>query len=352
MRYLSKYRILILQGASGSGKSTLAEKMRAKDPDNIVIVSRDLIRIEIMGYRLAKNYAEQFGPDFSIEQEVGKIEQLMVAKALAAGKKVILDSTNLRRSYVIPFIKLAIDFGLTEEDVKKKTLEVDLDEACRRVTERGHTLVPRMVISRQLDRLRTATWTIEDLFKEVRESGYVPKKWFLPPFEVEPYEARKKNKKVAILCDIDGTLAHRKLLEFPTPHYRSFFDYKDANTDEVDRLVATVLKALYADGIKLVFVSGRKKDCKKETQKFLLKALGLKPRQYKLFMRDIKYDRTDPLDKTKDDSDDKVKYRLFNKHIRKQYDVLGVIDDRKRVVALWEALGLRVMNVGSLNEEF
>ena len=350
MRYLSKYRILILQGASGSGKSTLAKKMQAKDPENIVIISRDQIRIDIMGYRLAKYYAEQFGPDFSIEQEVGKIEQLAVAKALAAGKKVILDSTNLRRSYVIPFIKLAIDFGLTEEDVKKKTLEVDLDEACRRVIGRGHTLVPKMVISRQLDRLRTATWTIEDIFKEVRESGYVPKKWFLTPFEVEPYEAR--GKKVAIICDIDGTLAHRKLLESPTPHYRSFYDYKDANTDEVDRLVATVLKALYADGIKLIFVSGRKKDCKKETQKFLLKALGLKTRQYKLFMRDIKYDRTDPLDKTKDDSDDKVKYRLFNKHIRKQYDVLGVIDDRKRVVALWEALGLRVMNVGSLNEEF
>ena len=51
-------------------------------------------------------------------------------------------------------------------------------------------------------------------------------------------------------------------------------------------------------------------------------------------------------------SDDIVKYEIFNKYLRKLPGIFAVFDDRKRVIAMWEELGIKVLNCGNLNDVF
>ena len=337
----------ILQGISGSGKSTLARVLAVKY-GNAIIVSRDDIREKILGKRGLEDYFAS-GLNLEVEREVTKKEHLAIATGLAAGKTVIIDNTNLRKKYVTEYCKLAIDFYLHPQDdvILQRVDTVSVDEALKRIQERGERLVSRDVIQYQFDALRGVCWTLEDCFRDLEKRGYGPRKWYLPSFDVIPYDA-DKTKPLAVICDIDGTLAHRVLLTDPTPHYRSFYDYQTARTDVVDELVKNILLGLAGQGIRVLFVSGRKSSGREATIQFLERALG-SDFEYELYMRDESRDLTE---RGLDAPDDTVKYRIFNEYIRTDFNVLGVLDDRKRVVALWETLGLRVMNVGLLNEEF
>ena len=51
-------------------------------------------------------------------------------------------------------------------------------------------------------------------------------------------------------------------------------------------------------------------------------------------------------------SDDIVKYEIFNEYLRNLSGIFCVFDDRKRVIAMWEELGIKVLNCGSLNDVF
>lgn len=85
------------------------------------------------------------------------------------------------------------------------------------------------------------------------------------------------------------------------------------------------------DGI--VFMSGRSEDCRKDTTRWLEEVGGFT--NPTLFMRKSR-------DKRKDST---VKHELFNEHIRDNYCVKGVFDDRAQVVAMWRAMGLTVFQV-------
>lgn len=340
MKY-DNVRMIIMQGASGSGKSTYAEGIKSMSKD-WEIVSRDSIRAQYMTQDQLNSYFKN-GQDWSFEEFITKIEYEKIARILGAGKKVIVDNTNLRKKYVKEYVKLAIDFDIHEDEVTMISIPVSLQDAIARVKARGERNVSEKRINSQIETLKGASWTIGECFAELE--GYIPKTWFVPPFPVEA--DTHNNCKNALICDLDGTLAHRKLETYPYPHLRSFYDYDAAEHDDFSPLVREVLIAMkVARGIKIIFVSGRKNDSEKATVKFL-KNIGLDD-DYLLFMRDPSIDSHDG----KDDPDDVVKYRLFNENIRGKFNIIGVIDDRKRVLALWEALGLEVMNVGKLNEVF
>lgn len=345
-------KILILQGISGSGKSTFAKKLYGSNPTKWEIVSRDLTREELLGKENLEKYFAQ-GQNFAVEEEVTKREHLSIASALKRGKSVIIDNTNLKKKYVSEYCKIAIDMGLSFEDIATKRFETDVDTACQRVTERNERIVPREVIQRQYDTIRNVGDIIDEQFWDSLLNEYKPRQWFLPPFNIEPITADKTLPK-AIICDLDGTLAHRSLNTNGYISYRSFYDYDKCDTDEVDSLVADVVKGLHQQGYTIIFVSGRKSECMQLTRNFIQKATGLDESEYWLFMRDENKDVrvNQKTGRIEDDSDDIVKYRLFNQYIRNNFDVIGAIDDRKRVVAVWEQLGLRVLNVGLLNENF
>lgn len=347
----STCRMLFLQGISGSGKSTYAKKLKEEDPDHRVVISRDDLREELLGEKLIGPYFQQ-GMNIAIEDEVTKIAMVRTAVALKVGKSVIIDNTNLRKRYVTDYVKIAIDMGLTKEELQIKRFEIDVETASKRVEQRGKFPVSKNVIQQQYDTWVNAKFTIETIWVELTKD-YTPRQWYIPPFEVEP-RTNDNSLPKAIICDLDGTLAHRRLITSGYIQYRSFYDYSKCGTDIVDFLVTDVVKGLQDQGYKIIFVSGRKSSCMDLTKDFIQKATGFKEGDYLLFMRnELKDIHKNPNNgKVEDDSDDIVKYRIYNQCIRGKYNVVGAIDDRKRVVALWEQLGLRVLNVGLLNENF
>lgn len=347
----SNYRLIILQGISGSGKSTFAHQYIEEHQDEPwEIVSRDSIREQLLGKQNLEKYFEQ-GQNSAIEEEVTKREHLTIVQHLKKGDNVIVDNTNTRRRYVTEYYKLGLDSGLTFDQIQLcPFFLIDVDEAFRRVQGRGERIVSKDVIQHQIDSLRN--FSLGDIEKDLK--NYIPKKWFFPPFSVWKAKHDSELLPKAIICDIDGTLAHRSLLTEPFIHYRSFYDYAKCGTDTVDTFVADVVKGLWKQDYIIIFVSGRKSSCLQETKEFIERATGFKEQDYWLFMRDESVDvhKNPKTGKIEDDPDDKVKYRLYNEYIRDNFNVIGAIDDRKRVVALWETLGLRVLNVGLLNEEF
>ncbi|MGH2608381.1 MAG: AAA family ATPase, partial [Tepidiformaceae bacterium] len=127
----------------------------------------------------------------------------------------------------------------------------------------------------------------------------------------------------AVLCDLDGTLA---LLNGRNPY--------DAATCEQDLLnpaVAGIIRALPADTC-LVLVSGREDRHRPETERWLA-AHGIA--YDRLHMRATGDTRRDAL----------IKEEIFEAHIRPNYRVHFVLDDRDQVVAMWRALGLTCLQV-------
>lgn len=344
-------RMLILQGISGSGKSTFANELYLSDTQHWAIISRDKEREQLLGEENMNRYFEQ-GMNFAVEEEITKKLTYHMVTALKCGKSVIIDNTTLKKKYLADFLRVALDMGLKKNEVQLKRFDVDIQTATKRVHDRGGFFVSPQVIQKQYDTLRNATFTVDTVWDEIAHN-YQPRKWFATPFEVIPASYNPTLPK-AVICDLDGTLAHRGLLLDGYIQYRSFYDYDKCDTDTVDSLVADVIKGLQDRGYKIIFVSGRKSECRQLTQDFIKKATGFKENEYWLLMRDEKRDiHTNPqTGHIEDDSDDIVKYRLYNRYIRDNFQVVGAIDDRKRVVALWEQLGLRVLNVGLLNEEF
>lgn len=339
-------RVLILRGVSGCGKSTFAKKVVELDPKKWVIVSRDELREKLLGKERLQKYFDQ-GLNFSIEQEITKMEHVAIAKALIAGHNVISDNTNLKNKHVLELCKVVLDCGIPLNLIRFQVFPIiDRDTAMKRIQQRGERFVKEDVIQKQIDTFRNLTYPDVSTLKD-----YQPKKLHYPPFDVEPLEQDDSLPK-AIICDLDGTLAHRALLDHPYIHYRSFFEYEKCHTDDPDPLVAEIINAMADKGYRVLFVSGRKSECRTQCHDFIKKATGISPSEYELFMRDEKIDIVNHGNRVDDASDDVVKYRLVNKYIRGHYNVIGVLDDRKRVVALWEALGLRVLNVGLLNDDF
>lgn len=127
-------------------------------------------------------------------------------------------------------------------------------------------------------------------------------------------------KPTAILCDIDGTLAHMK--------DRGPFDWARVGEDDVDLVVADLIK-LYPH---VILMSGRKSICRPETEKWL-EDYGI---LYDLlFMRQEDDDRQDGI----------VKWELYEEHIRPNYNIEFVLDDRNHVVKMWREHGLKCLQV-------
>lgn len=342
------HRMIILQGISGSGKSTYAGELRKKN-ERVVIVSRDEIRKQLLGEQVLEKYFRD-GLNLEIEKEVTKIEYMAIVRALMSEQTVVIDNTNLRRKYVTSYCKLAIDCGLTPSNVVLIPVGdplLSVDEAFARIQKRGKRIISKEVLRKQYDQRRKAlSWDISYCWKYLSDHNYSKKNWFSPPFPVKPYTPIESAQK-AVICDIDGTLAHRKLLLDP-PSYRSYYDYSASDSDTIDTFVKTILEGLVAKNIKIIFFTGRGLSGVKATTNFIEKNLG-KDFPYEIYFRNEHTDVDNDLNNLPDDV---VKYNLFNDMVRDEYNVIGVFDDRKKVVSLWEALGLRVANMGLLNEVF
>jgi hypothetical protein len=125
----------------------------------------------------------------------------------------------------------------------------------------------------------------------------------------------------AWLIDVDGTLAIR--------NSRGPYEWRAAGEDTPNRAVVMAVQALalHPDVSTIVAITGRNEAVRRLTTMWL-DAQNVPFNE--LLMR-ADGDRR---------PDDVIKEEIFRRDIAPRYDVVGVVDDRDRVVRMWRRLGL------------
>jgi uncharacterized HAD superfamily protein len=151
-------------------------------------------------------------------------------------------------------------------------------------------------------------------------------------------------KKNCFCFDLDGTICnvnHRRQYVATKPRNWESWN-KGIKNDVPNQAVELVYKSLYLNkGIMdfdLFFVSGRSDDYRPQTEEWL-----------EVF--DFKYDAL-YMRKYKDHRDDAVVKGEIADEIEKTHVILGVFDDRERVVKHWQSRGIWVFDVGQGKGQF
>lgn len=274
-------KVLLLRGLPASGKSTYAKELVSKNP-NWVRVNKDDLRAMMNGGVFSRK----------LEEQIVMTERELTENALKIGKNVVIDDTNFNLAHERYFSQLARYY---KAEFEVKFFDTPLEECIKRDNKRPNG-VGEAVIRRMYDQ-------------------------YLKP-QPAIYE-HNKNLRTAIICDIDGTLAHMK--------NRSPYDWGRVDTDEVDPTIKNLLDVL-KDKYFIILVSGRDEICREKTEKWLR---GNDIPYGTLLMRPEGDIRKDSI----------VKRELFERCIRPYYDIEFVLDDRNQVVDMWRSLGLKCLQV-------
>lgn len=288
-----KPKLLVLKGLPASGKSTFAKKLL--EFDNWTRTNKDTIREDLFhGAYKRKD-----------EKKVVKERNRLITEALEKGINVVVDDTNLNPVHIKELASIARQYSAI--------FEVD----------DGFLGVPLQVcIDRDKDRDKSVGETvIREMFHKYIKKSFTALKYnpLLP---------------MAIIVDIDGTLAHMGDNRRP-------YDWAKVGGDEIDSGVAHLVDAIkYAGYAKVFLFSGRDAVCRPETEEWLER-------------NDIEYDLLAMRPKDNNEDDRFIKQAMLEKHIIGQYNVLFVVDDRPKVCRMWrDEFGLRVMQVGDPHWEF
>ena len=274
-------KILLLRGLPASGKSTYAKELVLKN-HNWVRVNKDDLRAMMNGGVFSRK----------LEEQIVITERELTENALKIGKNVVIDDTNFNLAHERYFSQLARYY---KAEFEVKFFDTPLEECIKRDNKRpngvGEAVIYKMYAQ------------------------------YLKP-QPAIYE-HNKNLRTAIICDIDGTLAHMK--------NRSPYDWGRVDTDEVDPTIKNLLDVL-KDKYFIILTSGRDEVCREETNKWLREndvPYGM------LLMRPEGDIRKDSI----------VKRELFERYIRDYYNIEFVLDDRNQVVEMWRSLGLKCLQV-------
>ncbi len=152
--------------------------------------------------------------------------------------------------------------------------------------------------------------------------------------------------KKAIIVDIDGTIADltHRLHWIKNPHgvkdWKRFFAaaYKDKPKKQVIELIKFL-----AEHYHIIFLTGRPRLIEGITIRWLLNHFpsSKESRKYSMIMRldgDIRPDH-------------KIKKEIYKNQIQKKFEVIGVFEDRQRVVDMWRELGLTCYQVDQWEED-
>lgn len=138
----------------------------------------------------------------------------------------------------------------------------------------------------------------------------------------------KDSKPLAIICDIDGTVA---LLGDRNPH-----DASTALEDALNHPVANVLEVYSHQtlfDVRLIMLTGRSEKYRDVTEQWLQK-YGITHYEH-LYMRGAEDRRKDY----------EVKREVYENDIAPRYDVLFVLEDRDQVVKMWREIGVTCFQV-------
>lgn len=295
---MSKQKLLALKGLPASGKSTAAKLLEAQ---GWVRTNKDTIRAEMF-----PNYSRKD------EKKVVRERNRQILEAIYNKKNVVVDDTNLNPVHIKELSNIARQNGVDFE-VDDSFLDVPLWECIERDSKReGSARVGEQVIRSMYHQyIKTPKTALK----------YDPS---LP---------------MAIICDIDGTLAHMV--------NRSPFDWHKVGSDVVDEGVAHLLDAVgYINYATVFLFSGRDEVCRPETEEWLERH---DIDYHELYMR-----RSDHKDENGNQVNDRiVKREMLEKYIIGKYNVLFVVDDRPSVCRMWrDEFGLKVLQAGDPHYEF
>jgi predicted kinase len=313
-------RLLLLSGIPASGKSTLARKL-VDDYGNLVRVNRDSLRGLFFNGKWT-------GPR---EKFIKYAERQIAKAALDFGYSVCVDDTSLLPRDRASWEQLAKDSGASFEF---RALDTSLEECLRRDAVRGSKRVGPAVIYRMAVRA--------GLFK------FEPADWPI------------------VLCDLDGTLCqidHRLRYIKNCKHCGRTREQHDSLPDGAFNLgsgacvtfakdwqqfhfwckcdtprsgVVKWVRELYKDHI-VILTSGRSDEAQFDTVDWLARE---KVPYHCLLMRSH-HDY-------KPDMELKMEYLSWLPKHRIQF----VIDDRKCVLDMWKAQGLKAYNVSGTDKEY
>lgn len=285
--------VLILKGLPASGKSTYARKLIDENKGMWKRLNKDELRAML----------DNSEHSVANEKFVERVRDMMLVEALKEGKHVVIDDTNLSDRPIERITQVVQNYIKTSGRQVKfefKEMETSLEECLAR-DEIREKKVGKEVIMKMY---RT------HILKDERGPHYQPQDDTLPP---------------AILCDLDGTLA--------IIHDRSPFDGQRCETDLLNEPIAEIVKNYAALGVKIILMSGRDEAARRPTINWLTYN---KIPYHALYMRATGDARKDSI----------VKKELYEAHVKGQYLVKFVLDDRNQVVDLWRLeLGLPCLQV-------
>lgn len=303
----NKPMLLILRGLPASGKTTFAKAWVAMDRKGRVRINKDDIRAMIDQGTFVEGVTEN---------RIIAARDILVKGLMSRGLSVVVDDTNLRNFHVRKLAKLAHE-GCWDWEIKN--FDIPLNECIKRDMERpkeyyvGKTVIENM----------NAKYVSNGAF------SYVPSEDDLN-VSIEPgdnYYVPDTSQPKAIIIDVDGTVALKGT--------RNPFDESRVSEDRPNQpVIDAILADMAANDVYPVFVSGRSAGCSKDTidwiEDYILPNGG-----FSLFMRKEGDNRPDY----------EIKLELFDRHIRSQYNVQRVYDDRNQVVKMWRSIGLTVLQV-------
>jgi predicted kinase len=298
---VSRPQLVLPRGLPGSGKTTWAREWVSEAPQSRVRVNRDSYRDMWQGTPGLLPYG--------LEEKITKAQQSEVRMFLRAGISVVVDDMNLRPKYVRAWQDIAEQCG-AEFIVQDDFLLVPLEVCIQRDKERAETMSLGRYVGEGVIRGLHERFLMANRLHPVDSA----------PSPVFPVYQPNILRPEAWICDLDGTLAIKG--------DRDIYDGSKVYLDTVNQPVAEMLYAMheYMEST-IIYLSGRDEKYRAVTEQWLhAKCLPRGP----LFMR--------PEGDRRDDA--VVKNELFEKHVGPHYNVIGVFDDRRRVVEMWRAKGL------------
>jgi predicted kinase len=293
-----------LVGVSGSGKSTYAQKLQ-----DCIIIERDEIRQELIqdpGFVPGVSNMWRFWRfNKKNESKVTELFEKRIELAVSEKQNIVFSSTNLNYQKLQSDIQKMKNFGYEVEVIP---FHCDFDDVVKRDKKRANSVGYQVICKQWLQ-------------------------WINLPFEINGIKKYQKDlsKPKCILVDIDGTVA--KMAD------RSPYDWDQVDQDEyIMEIVDLVLR--YWRSHKVIFLSGRDSISREKTKNWLLKYFPIEDDQ--LLMRQEGNIIKDCI----------IKSDLFFAQVADNYCVDFVIDDRKQIVRKWNDIGLKVIDVGVIYDEF
>lgn len=296
--------VYVTQGLPASGKTTAALDLVRASEARVRRVNLDSLRLMLDDNDGSVRHGRAH------EDVVLATQDAAILAAVDAGFDVVIDNTH-----VVPRLPARYKRLLASRDVEFAVIDctdVPAEECVRRDSERVGGVGEQQIRG------------MNERMKSVRKSGWrLTADWMNDRPVVKPY-VPIGTLPHAVLCDIDGTLAHHV--------DRGPYQIEKCETDALNEEVARILALCDRADDYIVLLSGRQSEFREHTERWL-KANGVVYDE--LWMR-AEGDRR---------PDDVVKSELFDAHVRDRFDVRFVLDDRDRVVALWRRLGLRCWQV-------